>query len=312
MRRDRERSDAPGRGRPLAHVLVATDFTAGAAQAVARAARLPLAEGARLSILHVLPDASPQKMRVSAEKDARRQLDGVTRATSMAIRALGRSDIEIASHLCAGQAYVEIIRRARSAGVELIVLGRHGRRRFKDLFIGSTASRVVRAGDVPVLVVSRRAARPYGRPMVAVDLEDTSRAVVDLALRVLGPDVTSVALAHAYHVPFEGFITPGASPGGVTALRKEYLRIAQSNFARLIASLGPCGVEWQTSVGRGDPRSVILMDAARWRADLLVIGTHGRSGLAHALIGSVAEAISDSSTIDVLVARPARVSFELP
>ncbi|CAN5923971.1 universal stress protein [soil metagenome] len=309
---DHERASAPRRGSPLAHVLVATDFTAGAAHAAARAAGLPLAKGARLSILHVLPDRLPQKLRASAEAEARRQLGRVTRAVSKAVSARGRSDLAIASDFCAGQAYVEIIRRARSAGAELIVLGRHGRRPFKDMFLGSTASRVLRAGDVPVLVVSRRPARPYRRPMVAVDLEDTSRAVVDLALRVLAPEVSSAVLAHAYHVPFEGFLTPGARPGDVTELRKEYLGIARSSLVRLIASLGPCGVAWETSVRRGDPRSVILLDAARQRADLLVIGTHGRSGLAHALIGSVAEGIVDSAPLDVLVARPARLSFELP
>ncbi|CAN5686003.1 universal stress protein [soil metagenome] len=312
MGHEHERGSVARRRSPLAHVLVATDFTAGAAHAAVLAAGLPLAKGARLSILHVLPEALPQKLRASAETEARRQLDRVMRAASKAIAARGRGDVEIASDFCAGQAYVEIIRHARLAGAELIVLGRHGRRPFRDMFLGSTASRVLRVGDVPVLVVSRRPARPYRRPMVAVDLEDTSRAVVDLALRVLGPEVSSAVLAHAYHVPFEGFMTPGARPGDVTEFRKEHLGIARSSLARLIASLGPCGVAWETSLRRGDPRSVILADAARRRADLLVIGTHGRSGLSHALIGSVAEGILDSATVDVLVARPARLSFELP
>jgi hypothetical protein len=46
-----------------------------------------------------------------------------------------------------------------------------------------------------------------------VDLEDTSRAIVETALRVLGANVTTVAMILAYDVPFEGFITPGVSRG---------------------------------------------------------------------------------------------------
>jgi nucleotide-binding universal stress UspA family protein len=119
-------------------------------------------------------------------------------------------------------------------------------------------------------------------------------------------------MVHAYHVPFEGFITPAAAPGDMTELRKEYRRKAASGLARLQASLGALGVRWQTSILRGDPRTVILAEAVRRRIDLLAVGTHGRQGLSHALIGSVAEWVIQAATCDVLVARSARVSFELP
>jgi nucleotide-binding universal stress UspA family protein len=119
-------------------------------------------------------------------------------------------------------------------------------------------------------------------------------------------------MVHAYHVPFEGFITPGASPGDMTDLRKEYRQMAVSGIAKLQASLSALGVRWQTVILRGDPRTVILAEAIRRWTDLLAVGTHGRSGLAHALIGSVAEWVIQAAACDVLVARPARVSFELP
>jgi nucleotide-binding universal stress UspA family protein len=56
----------------------------------------------------------------------------------------------------------------------------------------------------------------------------------------------------------------------------------------------------------------MLAEAVGRRADLIAVGTHGRSGIAHALIGSVAEWVIQTAACDVLVARPARVSFELP
>jgi len=71
-----------------------------------------------------------------------------------------------------GEAFVEIIRRSRSLGAELIVIGRHGRRPVRDMFIGTTAERVIRKGDVPVLVVNRKPRSPYRRPLIATDLED--------------------------------------------------------------------------------------------------------------------------------------------
>jgi nucleotide-binding universal stress UspA family protein len=297
---------------PFEHIFVATDFSAGAAQAIARAGRLPLAEGGKVTITHVLSDRIPKKARADAEKLARRHLEQASKSLRKAAAALGRRDINVLSELCEGQPYVELIRHARSVGADLIVIGRHGRRPVRDMFIGSTAERVIRAGDLPVLVVSRKASRSYRRPLLAVDLEDTCRSVVTVALRALGPEVTNATMVHAYHVPFEGFITPGASPGDMTDLRKEYRQMAVSGLARLQASLSPLGVQWQTVIVRGDPRTAMLAEAVRRRADLIAVGTHGRSGIAHALIGSVAEWVIQTAACDVLVARPARVSFELP
>jgi nucleotide-binding universal stress UspA family protein len=297
---------------PFEHIFVATDFSAGAAQAIARAGRLPLVEGGKVTVTHVLSDRIPKKAHVDAEKIARRHLEQASKGLGKAAAALGRRDIKVLSELCEGQPYVELIRHARSVGADLIVIGRHGRRPVRDMFIGSTAERVIRAGDLPVLVVSRKASRSYRRPLLAVDLEDTCRAVVTVALRALGPEVTNGTMVHAYHVPFEGFITPGASPGDMTDIRKEYRQMAVSGLAKLQVSLSALGVEWQTVIVRGDPRTALLAETLRRRADLLAIGTHGRSGIAHALVGSVAEWVIQNAACDVLVARPVRVSFELP
>jgi nucleotide-binding universal stress UspA family protein len=62
----------------------------------------------------------------------------------------------------------------------------------------------------------------------------------------------------------------------------------------------------------GDARSVILREVIRQRADLLALGTHARSGLSHALIGSVAEWVVAMAPCDVLVARPQKFTFKLP
>jgi nucleotide-binding universal stress UspA family protein len=297
---------------PFQHIFVATDFSPGAVRAIARTGRLPLAEGGKLTVSHVLSDRMPEKARADAEKHARRHLEHVAKSLRKAAAALGRRDITVSSELCEGQPYVEIIRHARAVAADLVVVGRHGRRPVRDMFIGSTAERVIRAGDLPVLVVSGKASRGYRRPLIAVDLEDTCRSVVTVALRALGPEAPSATMVHAYHVPFEGFISPGASPGDMTDIRKEYRQMAASGLAKLQASLSPLGVKWQTVIVRGDPRTAMLAEAVRRRADLIAVGTHGRSGIAHALIGSVAEWVIQTAACDVLVARPARVSFELP
>lgn len=298
--------------RQFQHAFVATDFSAGSADAMARAGRLPLARGGRITVAHVSSAALPSKARRPVEDAARGQLDQACAALSDATSASGRADIEIVSALYRGRPYVDIIRQARSTGADLIVLGRHGHRPVKDMFIGSTAERVIRAGDLPVLVVHRKATRPYRRPVLAVDIEETSQSVVNVAWHVLGPDVTSVGMLHACRLPFEEVATPTASPRDVPAARKECQQSAVLRMARFQESLGDTGVRWQTSIVYGEPRTAILAEALRRRADLLVLGTHGRKGLSHVLLGSVAEWVIRAAACDVLVARPTRLTFRLP
>ncbi len=297
---------------PFDHIVVATDFSPGGGRAILRAGWLPLAPRGKVTVLHILPDRLPKMAHAEATKLARQNLAHATELVSEAAAALGRPDVRVSSELCEGQPYVEIIRHARKVGADLLLIGRHGRRPLRDMFIGSTAEHVIRAGDLPVLVVSRKASHAYERPLIGVDLEDTCRAVVTVGLRALGPEVTSCTLVHAYHVPFEGFLTPAASPDEMTRIRKEYRQTSLSGLTSLKASLRELGVRWQTVLVRGDSRAAVLGVADRIRADLVVVGTHGRSGIAHALVGSVAEWIIQSAECDVLVARPTRVSFELP
>lgn len=295
-----------GRGRPgpLASVLVATDFSPGADAALERAASLPLARGATVHVVHVLPAHLPRKVRDRAEPDARRLLEERAAIAAAAARRAGNAQLEIDPILARGQAYVEIIRQARAREVSLIAIGAHGRRPLRDLFLGSTAERVARMGDLPVLVVKARTTGPYRRTIAAIDLTDASRRVVDLALRLLDPGADRLRLVHAYHVPFEHWLT--------AADRREWRDRASRALEHLVAELGTEGVHLRPILRAGRPESVLLQEVARLDAELVAMGTHARSGLAHTLLGSVVGRVLRDVPCDVVVARPARFTFEPP
>lgn len=305
----REEFQRGTRPTPFGHVMVATDFSRGAAWAIARAGRLPLKSGGRVTILHVLPEGLPAEVAATAEATARRELAKATRAIER-IAAAGHGRVRVAAELGRGRAFVEIARRAHAGGADLLVVGRHGQRPVRDLFIGSTAERVIRVADLPVLVVSAQPRHAYRRPLVASDLGDASRTIVTAALRLLGPEVRSASLIHAYAVPFEGFIMAGASRGQVAELREGSRKAATAELAALETELSQLGLHWKSRVVRGDPRTVILSEALLRRADLVAVGTHGRGGLARALIGSVADWVIRAAACDVFVARPTRPSTE--
>jgi nucleotide-binding universal stress UspA family protein len=301
----------PGTGArgPLSRLLVPTDFSKGAVLALRRALLLPLAEGATIHIIHVLPPTLSAKARAAAMADAKRRLE---RAVSGARAQAAGRDVNVTAEVLSGEAFVEIIRCSRSIRTELIVIGRHGRRPVRDMFISTTAERVTRKGDVPVLLVNLEAARAYQKPLIATDLEDAAPRVFDLALRVLGPAVKTAHVVHAFNVPFEGFVAPTFAARERSEYRRSFHEKAKAGLSSLLTPYQGSGIHWKGTVRSGDARTVILSDAVRSQADLIVLGTHGRSGVAHALVGSVAEWVISAAPCDVLVSRPVRFSFELP
>jgi len=293
-------------------LVVSTDFTPGAAWAAGRAALLPFVPGGKVLLLHVLPDGMPADLHGRADRDARRSLDEVVLPAFRTAMAAGGGGAAAIPVVRVGMPYVEIIRESRTRAADLIVLGRHGRRGIRDLFLGSTAERVIRMGGTPVLIVNGKPSHPYRRVLIALDLGDTSPATVELALRAAGPGAAETFILHACAMPFQGFIASGLTSAELDAYRRDSRAASLSRLRGFLESLGDRGVRWKATVRSGDPRVEILREAGRRRADLIVLGTHGRTGVSHTLLGSVAEWIVRRAARDVLVARAAPVSFDLP
>jgi nucleotide-binding universal stress UspA family protein len=298
-----------GQRRALVNVLVATDFSPGASHAVARAVRLPMAAGATITLLNVLP-SNPRPRVVGA---ARRALAQQASAARRAARGVGLQNVSVFTCVARGKPFVEVIGCARDLKAQLIVLGRHGRGTFRDLLLGSTAERVLRKSATPVLVVTAHAAGPYLRPLVAVDDSETCRRAFELMLQIVGPGANCINVVHAYSAPYEEALWRT----GLSEKELREYRLAAKNEARTMvdAFLAVCARgerAVRVSLRRGDPRRVILHVAAQRRSDLLALGTQGRSGPVHVLIGSVAEAVVRAAPCDVLLARPAKLVFRLP
>ncbi len=282
-------------------VLVPTDFSEGARLALERATRLPMAPDGKLVLLHVLPGHMPENLRVQAEATARDLLAKLVAGAGSA------SSVEIVADVAIGDAFAKIIARGRSLEANLIVMGRHGRRAIRDLLVGSTTDRTIRYGEFPVLAVNLEPAGPYRRPLIATALDDTAKRVAELALTVLEPDV-DIGVVHAYRIPFEGLHYISRP----SRLEHELEGEARVAMDKLLASMGADRARWKPTIRHGDARSVILTEIAAREADLVVLGTHGRSGLAHMVVGSVAEWVIAAARCDVLVTRSARFTFEMP
>jgi nucleotide-binding universal stress UspA family protein len=289
----------------LRTVIVPTDFSRGAQRALERVALLPLARHAVVYVVHVIDGpnkrTSPDAIRQSCER-AQSQLAARSRVA-------GKSAPECVVKILTGTPHVEIIRFARTVDADLVVLGRKGAgQRFRQV-LGRTAAQVALKGELPLLIVERAPNRPYQRPLLAVEFDPCVRGVVNLARAVVGPGVSPLPAVHAFHVPFEGFIPPGTD--AQPSLHHQHCRdAAERRLKAFLVSEGMKGIRLDVRLRRGEPAWVVLREARRSRSDLIALGTHGRVGIAHAILGSVAEEVVIGASRDVLIGRPVRHTFE--
>lgn len=295
---------------PLTTVTVATDFSASADHALMRVLRLRLARRARILVLHVLPSDLPSTTAKVVAREAKTRLAALVERARNAASKFGREDVVVRPECVVGSPHVEIVRKARSAGSDLITLGHHGRRRIRDALLGSTAERVLRRGELPVLVVRKSALKPYERPLVAVDTNDTAPLVLRTALRIVA--APTVGVVHAYDSPFDGLVYPALDRSTLQAIRRDRRARASQELGRLLEGFDDVDVTFERFLELGSARVVVPAVARRFKADVVVAGTHARSTLGSFLLGSTASALLHGLPCDVLITSQAPPAHPLP
>jgi nucleotide-binding universal stress UspA family protein len=155
---------------------------------------------------------------------------------------------------------------------------------------------------------------PYGRPAIAVDLDQTAYHAVDVMLRILPPPRPRVAVIHAFDPPYQGWATyRSLSHDDAEDEHEELAARASRKVTKLIATAmsraggrPTDGPMWKLHVQLGAARFVIKRAVRKLETDLLVLGTHGYTGVAHLFLGTVAGDVLREVACDVLVVPPRR------
>jgi nucleotide-binding universal stress UspA family protein len=139
------------------------------------------------------------------------------------------------------------------------------------------------------------------RILVGTDFSEQSRAATDWALALASALGAKVTLAHVFDLPIVGFPDAALLVDAKTAARlsDEAQRSLDAELARVQG-----GVPVDGLLRQGDVRELLPKLAVEAGAGLVVVGSHGRRGLARALLGSVAESLVRTSTVPVAVVRP--------
>lgn len=283
-------------------VLVPIDLSPSSDRVIRRAALLPLAKGARLTLLHVIPrDFATAAQRI-ARRDAKRALASEAKHLARSLRpnAVVRLIVTV------GAPATEIARFASRVSADLIVMGRC--RTVRGAFLGSTAERVIRRARLPVLVVRPTPRAHYRRPAVALEPGPLAPDTIRMLLRIVPTPWPRLTIVHAFDRPYEGMYYRNL-PADETLIYGNYRRgeVATEIDAAMTSALQGAGVSdedgprWNTVTRNGSPRVVVPSVVKQLGADLLVVGTRGRRGIAYVYLGSVAGELVRNVECDVLV-----------
>jgi len=283
----------------MKRILVATDFSTRSDRATRRATLLAKRVQADLILAHVLDDDQPAR-KLKAE---RREAEDLLSQLSLSIN---RDDgLSCSYRLAEGEAFFGILQTARDAQADLIVIGPHRRQLLQDIFVGTSAERIIRNSDIPVLMANGAPAGQYRRVMIATDLTPASADVVRQFQRLLTPHLHASEIMYAFPAPAQNQMRRAmldeAAVGDYVAEEEDAAREGLAKFMREADVLDAKPV---LQVNETKAAHTILAAATTSNIDLLAIGVRSRTGLKKLLLGSTAESILASAQIDILAIPP--------
>lgn len=197
----------------------------------------------------------------------------------------------------------QILATAASLAADVIVMGTHGRSGFEHLVLGSVTEKVLRQAMCPVMTVPPRAQAtstlPFKRIVCGFDLSEASLPALEFAYSIAQEGDGDLTIVHVLEWPHQPLATrPFVAPEYSQAIERD----AAARLQGLVADPQD-GRRATTRLEHGKAYREILRVAADERADLLVLGVHGRNALDVMLFGSTTNQIVRRATCPVLTVR---------
>lgn len=277
----------------IRRILFTTDFSEPAQAALPTAVNLAARHGAELHFLHVV-DSSAEMENVPTP------FPGEIEALEVLEQGGGPVDGALVKHhVTSGRASgLAILEFARDLDVDLIVIGSHGRRGFQLWNMGSVAEEVLRFARRPVLVVRRGedgTEKPAtGRILVPIDFSDATHGLLSHATELARTLGASLELVHIIEMPVypDFYVANLALP--------ENRRAALDRLKRLAEDLDS-DIDVDVMIRHGRIPQEIAEYAEEHGHDLIMMSSHGLTGVRRVLLGSATEGVARRAPCPVFV-----------
>lgn len=277
-------------------ILVAIDGSLTSLHALEESFKLARNEGSWITVVSVIPAYTGDLDLVAVGNVMAAMRRPCDEALSKAQELADKHKALIKTVCEEGEPYERIIDLAQAENCDLIVMGRRGLRRFERVLVGSVTARVIGYSPIDVLVVPRDTNVGFKKVFVATDgsrySEAAEKKAIDFA-KSYGGEITVVSVVD---VPPEFYAESPKTVEDLITKAKGYVEDVKRQ-----AELE--GVRAETIVREGEAYRIITDMAKESGAGIIVMGSHGRTGLKRLLMGSVTEKVIGHTPCPVLVVK---------
>jgi nucleotide-binding universal stress UspA family protein len=288
-------------------LLLAVDASSASQTAISEVAARPWPAGSRVEVLTVIETCEPWTL-----SEIVQEVQSVSeKLVADAVNQLRAHGLQASAAVAQGDPKTVILEHAAKLGADLIVVGAHGMGAVERFLLGSVSRALLRHAHCSVEIV-RQATAGGGaglKVLLAVDgSEGSRRAAESLAARPW-PAGTEVQVLSSVELRLSAlqaaFEIPALDSGHLEAQRAEAIERAEAVIDTARKILEDTGLRTSPSISvlAASPKEIILQEAAAWPAGLIVLGSHGSSGLTRFLLGSTSEAVATHAACSVEVIR---------
>lgn len=296
-------------------VLLAIDSSNSSEEAINEVLIRPWPTGTRFCVLHVVDVATPLRHAEAFSTIGRQNEEAETLVRSVSGRLAARG-LETATHVERGHAASKIVEYSTEWSADYAIVGSHGRSRVKRFLLGSVAHAVVRHAPCSVMIIRARSdAKPLYtagmRILLATDGSEYSIAAARSVANRPWPDDSEARVISVVHAVDPMFEPWKGTQEDIDRIEDESLSQGEDDVAAAQRVLANAGLKTFGCVLRGYPKAIIVDEAKSWGADLIVVGSHGRRGIARVLMGTVSEAVAIHAHCSIEVIRESSSSLSL-
>jgi universal stress protein E len=291
--------------RDFKQLLCAIDLSESADKVINKAQNIVLGKDIALTIMHVAEEDQLSFLNFIFNTEDKTTNESVLTKIQTSLldkkHKLLPAGINASTVIEQGKVSDAINKLAAQINTNLLLIGAYSNHSLQNLFLGSTALKVLRNSICPVLVIKNKNPNHYQRVLVGVDFSQDVGTTISLVQHI-APNA-EIVLTHFYDIPFEGILNHYAEFEDSqlntyrTEIREDALK--QMHAIADAAKLDP--LTTSIVVVQGDAVEKILFFAQDYDCDLLVLGKHGKNLAEEFLLGSVTNKIVNLCSQDVLV-----------
>jgi nucleotide-binding universal stress UspA family protein len=277
-------------------ILVAIDGSESSRNALLQAFRFALDEKCWITVTSVVPPYDGEIETIGI-KDIRAVLRKPCEDALKDAQKYAEQERALVKTVCEeGEDHERIVDLAEAENCDLIIMGRRGLRPVEHMLVGRVTARVIGHSQRDVLVVPNGTTVGWNRIVFATDGSKFSAIAAERAIAFAKSYGGDMLVLSVVDVPSEFY---AEAPQAVDDL----VRQAKGYVAAVKAQAEAAGVKTETFVGEADAYQAVNKLAQDQHADMIIIGSHGRTGLRRLLMGSVAESVIGHAPCPVLVVK---------